>query len=58
MTDIDLYTKIICIDCLNTYLISGSTAINLIECPKCKSKNYEDFKTYKRLYPNLKEKKS
>ena len=56
MIDIDLYTKMICIDCAKTYLISGSTAINLIECPLCKSKNYEDFKMYLRVNPNFKEK--
>jgi DNA-directed RNA polymerase subunit RPC12/RpoP len=57
MIDIDLYTKFICIDCLHEYLLSGSTAVNLIQCPKCQSKNWEDFKTYKRLYPNLKQTK-
>lgn len=41
MLDIDLYRQFKCLDCSNTYLLSGSTAICLIICPKCKSANFE-----------------
>lgn len=56
MIDIDLYNKIVCVDCQKTYLISGSTAVNLIECPYCKSKNWENYKQYLIAFPNFKEK--
>ena len=41
MLDVDLFNKFICLDCKHGFLLSGSTAINLIICPKCKSLNYE-----------------
>lgn len=41
MEPIDLYHNFKCLDCKITYRLSGSTAINLIICPVCQSKNHE-----------------
>ena len=41
MLDIDLYQLFKCLDCKKDFQLSGSTAINLIICPYCQSKNYE-----------------
>jgi len=44
MNDIDLYKKFLCHDCKHEFLLPGSTPGSKIECPKCKSKNYENIR--------------